>query len=180
FASGRGRDAPPLLLKAAQGLEPLDVRLARETYLEALFAALFAGRLALGGGAREVAEAAPAAPSPQQPTRAPDLLLDGLALVVTGGYAAGAPVLKRAGSALPSAAVSREEGRHWLWLSLADLAAGLLWDYGSWDLLSARRVTLARDAGALTALPFAATIRAGVHLWAGEFAAAAALAAEVE
>jgi hypothetical protein len=46
-------------------------------------------------------------------------------------------------------------------LSQADLAAGLLWDYGSWDLLSARRVKLARDAGALTALPFAVTIRAG-------------------
>jgi DNA-binding CsgD family transcriptional regulator len=180
FASRRGSDAPPLLLKAARSLELLDARLARETYLEALFAALFAGRLALGGGAREVAEAARAVPSPQQPARAPDLLLDGLALVVTEGYPAGAPVLKRAVSAFRSADVSREEGRHWLWLSQADLAAGLLWDYESWDLLSARRVKLARDAGALTALPFAATIRAGVHLWAGEFAAAATLVAEVE
>src|SRR5207247_907084 len=58
--------------------------------------------------------------------------------------------------------------------------AGLLWDYGSWDMLSARLVKLARDAGALTALPFAATLRAGVHLWAGEFTAAASLVAEVE
>jgi DNA-binding CsgD family transcriptional regulator len=89
-------------------------------------------------------------------------------------------VLKRAVSAFRRADVSREEELHWLWLSQADLAAGLLWDYESWDLLSARRVTLARDTGALTALPFAATIRAGVHLWAGEFAAAAALVAEVE
>jgi DNA-binding CsgD family transcriptional regulator len=89
-------------------------------------------------------------------------------------------VLKRAVSAFRSADVSREEGPRWLWLSLADLSAGLLWDYGSWELLSARRVKLARDAGALTVLPFAATIRAGVHLWAGEFASAAALVAEVE
>ena len=73
-------------------------------------------------------------------------------------------------SAFRGADVSREEGLGWLWLSQADLSAGLLWDYGSWDLLSARRVKLARDAGALTALPFAATIRAGMHLWAGEFA----------
>ena len=180
FASLRGRDAPPLLLKAAQSLELLDARLARETYLEALFAALFAGHLAVGGGAREVAEAARAAPSPRQPARAPDLLLDGLALVVTEGYPAGAPVLKQAVSAFRSADVSRQEGLRWLWLSLADLSAGLLWDYESWDLLSARRVKLARDTGALTALPFAATIRAGVHLWAGEFAAAATLVAEVE
>jgi len=90
------------------------------------------------------------------------------------------PVLMKAVSAFRSADVSREEGPHWLWLSLADLSAGLLWDYGSWELLSARRVKLARDAGALTVLPFAATIRAGVHLWAGEFAAAATLVAEVE
>jgi hypothetical protein len=180
FASRRSSDAPPLLLKAAQSLELLDARLARETYLEALFAALFAGRLALGGGAREIAEAARAAPTPQQPARAPDLLLDGLALVVTEGYPAGAPVLKRAVSAFLSTDVSGEEGLRWLWLSQADLIAGLLWDHGSWDLLSARRVKLTRDAGALTALPFAATIRAGVHLWTGEFAAAAALVAEVE
>jgi DNA-binding CsgD family transcriptional regulator len=177
FASRRSSDAPPLLLKAAKNLEPLDVRLARETYLEALFAALFAGRLAVGGGAREVAEAARAAPPPPPPPRAPDLLLDGLALVVTEGYPAGAPMLRRAVSAFCSMDISGEEGLRWGWQAYG---AGLLWDYGSWDLLSARRVTLARDAGALTALPFAATLRAGVHLWAGEFTAAASLVAEVE
>jgi hypothetical protein len=45
FAVNRGRDAPPLLLKAAKRLEPLDANVARDTYLEAIFAALFAGRL---------------------------------------------------------------------------------------------------------------------------------------
>src|SRR5580693_4750631 len=44
FASSRGSDIPPLLLTAARPFEPLDARLARETYLEALSAALFAGR----------------------------------------------------------------------------------------------------------------------------------------
>jgi DNA-binding CsgD family transcriptional regulator len=178
FASRRGSDAPPLLLKAAKSLELLDVRLARETYLEALFAALFAGRLALGGGVREVAEAARAAPPSPGAARASDLLLDGLALVITEGYPAGAPMLKQAASAFCGGDVSTEEGLGWLWL--ADRSAGLLWDYGSWDLLSARRVKLVRDAGALNALPFAATIRAGVHLWAGEFATAASLVAEVK
>jgi len=33
FASGLGSDAPPLLLKAAKRLEPLNLELARETYL---------------------------------------------------------------------------------------------------------------------------------------------------
>jgi hypothetical protein len=35
YASGPGSDAPPLLLKAARRLEPLDLDLARETYLDA-------------------------------------------------------------------------------------------------------------------------------------------------
>src|SRR6266568_3373839 len=99
FASSRGSDIPPLLLTAARLFEPLDARLARETYLEALSAALFAGRLATGSGLREVAEAARGAPPPPRPARAADLLLDGLALLATDGYPAGATVLKRAVSA---------------------------------------------------------------------------------
>jgi hypothetical protein len=79
FASSRGSDAPPLLVKAARQFEPLDARLARGTYLDALATATFAGRLALGGGMREAAEAARAAPPPPGPARPPDLLLDGLA-----------------------------------------------------------------------------------------------------
>jgi hypothetical protein len=59
-----------MLLKAARQFEPLDVQLARDTYLEALSAALFAGRLALGGGVLEVAQAARAAPRSPQPARA--------------------------------------------------------------------------------------------------------------
>ena len=50
FAQNRGRDAPLLLLQAARRLEPLDVRLSRDTYLDAWGAALFAGHLADAGG----------------------------------------------------------------------------------------------------------------------------------
>jgi DNA-binding CsgD family transcriptional regulator len=110
--------------------------------------------------------------------RALDLLLDGLTLVITDGYPVGAPTLKQAVSAFRSLNVGGEEGLLWLWQACH--GAGLLWDYGSWDLLSAHRIKLARDTGALTALPFAATTRAGVHLWAGEFTVAASLVAEVE
>src|ERR1700733_7979949 len=46
FALRRGSDAPPLLLQAAQRLQGLDDELARRTYLEALVAAIYAGRLA--------------------------------------------------------------------------------------------------------------------------------------
>jgi DNA-binding CsgD family transcriptional regulator len=178
FASSRGSDAPPLLLKAARQFEPLDPQLARETYLDALAAAIFAGRLALGGGVREVAEAARMAPPPPGPARGPDLLLDGVALLVTEGYPAGAPVLRQAVSAFRGTDVSREEGLRWLWL--ASYAAAIVWDYASWDVLSDRQITLARDAGALIALPIALYTHAGVHLFAGEFTEAASLVAQAE
>jgi DNA-binding CsgD family transcriptional regulator len=178
FESSRGSDAPPLLLKAARQFEPLDSRLARETYLDALAAAIFAGRLALGSGMREVAEAARAAPPPPGPVRGPDLLLDGLALLVTDGYPAAVPVLRRAVSAFRGMDVSTEERLRWLWLACH--AAGIVWDYEGWDVLSDRQVTLARDAGALIALPIAFNTRAGLHLFAGEFTEAASMVAQAE
>ena len=177
FASSPGNEAPQLLLKAAQQFYPLDARLARDTYLEALSAAVFGGRLASGGAALDVAEAVRAA-APSQTARAPDLLLDGLAQVITAGYTAGAPMLKQAVSAFRSEDASREEGLRWLWQVCH--AAGLLWDYKSWDVLSARRAELTRNAGALAALPIAYNTRVAVHLFAGEFASAASLVAEVE
>jgi DNA-binding CsgD family transcriptional regulator len=178
FSSSRGSDAPPLLLKAARQFEQLDPRLARETYLDALAAAQFAGRLALGGGVREVAEAALAAPPPPNPPRGPDLLLDGLALLVTEGYPAGAPMLRRAVSAFRGTDVSAEEELRWLWLACR--AALIVWDYDSWDVLSSRQVTLARDAGARIALPLALSTRSTAHLYAGEFTEAASMVGQAE
>jgi DNA-binding CsgD family transcriptional regulator len=178
FASFRGRDAETLLLKAARLFEPLDVRLARETYLDTLFAAVFADRLPPAGGLREAGETARAAPPPPQPARAPDLLLDGLVLLATDGYPAGAPVLKQAVTAFRSDEVSREEGLRWLWQ--ACYAAELVWDYGSWEVLSDRHVKLASKAGALIAMPIALNMRAFPHLFAGEFAAAASLITQLE
>ena len=178
FASSRGSDAPPLLLKAARQFEPLDVRLARETYLEALSAALFAGRLALGGGVREVAAAARAAPPAPRPARAPDLLLDGLALVITEGYPAAVPMLRQAVSAFRSEDISMQEQVRWLWVACH--AAIVVWDHETWHVLAARQVQLARDVGALAVLPMALTSLAAALLWPGDFAVAAALIAEAE
>jgi DNA-binding CsgD family transcriptional regulator len=176
FASSRGSDAPPLLLAAAKRLEPLDVGLARETYLEALSAAMYAGRFVAGSDLREAAHVARAAPSASQPPSAPDLLLDGLALLITEGYEAAAPTLKRALRAFSSEGISRQEALRWLWLACP--TAVRLWDDESWDFLSARYVQLARDAGALGVLPIALNQRAGLHVYKGEFAAAACLIEE--
>jgi DNA-binding CsgD family transcriptional regulator len=176
FVVSRGRDAPPLLLKAAKRLEPLDVTLARETYLDALSATLVAGRLASRGGVLEVAKAARDVPPASEPSRAADLLLDGLAVLIVEGYAAGAPILKRALSAFRSDDISKEEGIRWL--SLACRVAMNLFDAESWEVLSIRQVQLARDAGALSVLFIALRGRIGVHLHAGELAAAASLVEE--
>ena len=177
FALSPGRDAPPLLLKAAKRLEPLDERLARETYLEALSAVLFTGRLASPGSVLETARAVRAAPPASQPPRASDLLLDGLALLITEGYATGTPTLKSAVNAFRKDDMSAGEGHRWLWLA-AHVAASL-WDDEALDVLSARFVQLARDTGALSVLPLALTTRSGMHVLAGDFAMASSLAAEV-
>jgi hypothetical protein len=86
YAQERGSEAPKLLLRAARTLEVLDVRLSRDTYLEAWGAALFAGRLATGDSLLDdVSRAAATAPRPPDPPLPCDLLLDGLAMVFTKG-----------------------------------------------------------------------------------------------
>ncbi|MDT5201097.1 MAG: hypothetical protein QOH34_2619, partial [Mycobacterium sp.] len=175
-AFNRGSDAPPLLLKAARRLEQLDVRLARETYLEAISAAQYAGRFLTDGGLREVAEAARAAPQPSEPPGAADLLLDGLALLLTEGHAAAAATLKRAVSAFTSEGISKAVEERWLWIVWP--SAQILWDDEAWHKLTTRGVQLARDAGALAVLPIALQQRAGLQLYEGDFAAADALCEE--
>jgi DNA-binding CsgD family transcriptional regulator len=174
--SSRGSDAPPLLLRSAKRLEPLDPALARETYLEAFSAVLFAGRFASGSGALGVAQAARRAPRPSHPPAAVDLLLDGQALLITEGFAAGAPVLKRALSAFRSEVSPSEEQIRWL-LTAGRVALGL-WDDESCYVLSARQVELARAAGALTALALALGLHAAIRVYAGDVAAAEALGEE--
>jgi len=179
FAQRRGSDAPPLLLDAAERLQPLDIRLARETYLEALGAAVFAGRLGGRSGVREVATAARAAPPGPEPRRPIDLLLDGLATRFSEGYRAGVPALRTALQAFRREGLRREDDvLRWLWL--AWLLAGDLWDDEAWHELATRAVRLAREAGALTVLPFDLEYRAGVHVHAGEFASASALIEEAD
>jgi DNA-binding CsgD family transcriptional regulator/tetratricopeptide (TPR) repeat protein len=171
FGSSHGGDAPPLLLAAARELEPLDPVLARDTYLEALSAALFVGRLAGEVGVMEVAEAARAAPA--HTGRPQDLLLDGFALLITEGYAAGAPLLQRAVRAFRTEDLAPADAIRWLWL--ATHAAHDLWDDAGWEALCGRHLALARQAGALTVLPLVLSARIGLHLFAGELATAVTL-----
>jgi DNA-binding CsgD family transcriptional regulator len=174
FAEERGNEAPRLLLTAAKDFEPFDARRAREIYLEALSAALFAGRLAGAWGAREVAAAAQALPEPPMPPAASDLLLDGLARMITEGPATGTPAVREALRAFGSADNQADEEQRW-WRWLAGRAAGFIWDYEAWDSLTKRQIGAAREAGALAELPFALSTRVGVCLFGGDVAAASSL-----
>jgi DNA-binding CsgD family transcriptional regulator len=176
FASRRGSDAPWLLLRAAKRLEPLDVRLARDTYLDALSAARYAGSLADAIGLPEVAKAARAAVPPAH--RVPsDLLLDGFATRFTDGYAAAAPVLRRALKPFREGRISAEDELRWS--CLACRAALELWDDGMWDLLAMRQVELARDTGALTLFPIALSVLLAVNAFTEGLATAMSLSDEV-
>ncbi len=176
FVTSRGRDAPPLLLRAAKRLEPIDADLCRATYLDGLTAAMFVGALASpGGGTLDVARAAGTAPRPPRGVRAPDLLLDGLAANFNQGYAAGVPLLREA-LAVFGKGMSADEELRWLWLGTE--AALHLWDDDAWHALSSRYVELARASGALSELPLALSTRAYMLLFAGDLTAATSLVAE--
>jgi DNA-binding CsgD family transcriptional regulator/tetratricopeptide (TPR) repeat protein len=178
FARRRGSEDPQALLDAARQLASLEPDLARETYLEAMAAAIFAGRLAGRAGLGEVAQAARA---DLQPTAAPgptEQLVSGLSIRFTDGYAAGLAPLRQAMLAFAEPGGASGADLRWLWMACR--VAPALWEDDSWHRLTTRATSLARDAGALSVLPLALTYRAAVHVHAGEFAAAAELAAEAD
>jgi DNA-binding CsgD family transcriptional regulator/tetratricopeptide (TPR) repeat protein len=178
FASSAGSEAPALLLKAAKRIEPLDVTLARETYLDAWVAAFFAGGLARSGTIQEISRAARSAPPTASAPRPADLLLDALSVLVTDGRAAAAPLLSRALTVLADDATAREEGLRWGWL--ATHAAWALWDDQRWHQAVRRLLATVREAGLLDNLPvYLQTVGANAA-WRGDFATAGALIAEAD
>jgi DNA-binding CsgD family transcriptional regulator len=177
FSSGPGSDAPSLLLKAAGRLEPLNLDLARETYLDAWNAAMLVGYLASAGDLLEVSRAALALPPPAHPPRPADLLLDGLALLITDGLAAAGPVLRQATNAFASADIPAEELLRWGWM--ARMADQALWDQDGWRMTT-RLAQLAREAGALGQFPVLLNDMAMDAVFSGDFATAASLIEEAD
>ena len=175
FATSLGSDAPSLLLKAAKRLEPLDMDLARETYLNAWRAASLAGRLAGAGDMLEVSRAARSLPPPADPPRPIDLTLDGLARLVTDGPAAAGPLLRQAVHVFATGTISREEG---LWSGW--MAATVLWDADAARAIIMRQIQLGRAVGALEELPVNLIALAYDDAWRGDFEAAASLVVETD
>ncbi len=178
YSESRGSEAPALLLRAAKTLEPLDLTLSRETYLDAWSSALFAGKLASPTGLHDVSSEALAVPRPTGPARPSDLLLEGFSLAFTAGRSAAAPVLERAARGFAGPDVSVEEVLRWGWLATA--AAVMVWDFDTCLAVSARGVQLAREAGALTVLAVSANVTAQTVVLGGEFGRAASLVGEAD
>ncbi|MEV6638865.1 AAA family ATPase [Amycolatopsis sp. NPDC051371] len=176
FDQRRGSEAARLLLRAAAHLAPVDAGLARETYLEALGAAVWAGT-----GLTEAAEAACAAPPARVPPSAADLVLDALATRLTAGYQAAAPLLTSAVEAVQALDIATEDADRVLWL-LGNRAGGTIaaevLDFAAGRALAARQVQLARDTGALVQLQFALNFLANHELLAGDLAAAETMVEE--
>ena len=172
FASALGSDAPPLLLKAARQLEPFDLKLARETYLTAWGAAVFAG----GGMLPEICRAVRALPpSPGEP-RPLELLLDGLASLTTDGRGIATPTLQQAAEVLTDMPV--EDVLRLGWAARAGSAQ--VWDFEGMLAISVRQVQIVRDVGALAQLPIHLSQLGLVRAWMGDFAGAASLAVEID
>jgi DNA-binding CsgD family transcriptional regulator len=175
--SEHGNRALPLLLAAARRLEPVDAKLARETYLDALAAAMFAGRLAdgPGSGMRQVAEAMRQVRTPAAPTKS-DRLLQAIAGLYTDGYPAAAPGLLNTVRAFGREDLTIDEAVRFAWL--AACAATDLFDDANWDVLTRRHLDAIRGIGALSVLPVALTSRAIYDLYSGNLTEAASLVAE--
>ena len=164
FARTPGRETPSLLSAAAKRLEPLDPELARETHLEALWAALRSG----SAESTEVVEAAQAAtlPAEQEPARAIDLLLDGVLARLTQGYEPALPAVTRALAAFQAEGF-RRENLDWCWLA-CQLAMDF-WDDNACAAICTGLGRVARESGGLTILPLALNYSAAHQLHLGEF-----------
>jgi ATP/maltotriose-dependent transcriptional regulator MalT len=160
------------LLRAARQLEAFDLDLARETYLNAWGAAVLAGSDDL----LEISRAARALQPPTGEPRLSDLLLEGLALLVTEGHAAATQTLQRTTSAI--ADVTPEEVLRWGWMATG--AGAAVWDFEGMYAAAARTVRLVRETGALAHLPVPLAVLGAATVWRGDFAGATSLIAEAE
>jgi DNA-binding CsgD family transcriptional regulator len=181
FDQRRGTDAARLLLDSAKQLEPVDGAAARETYLDALTAAIWAS----GPDATDIvaltAAAGLSAPPAPRPPRAVDIVLDALATRSTEGFVPAHPLLARALGVVRDLRPGTDEAGRLLGLGGSRVSAVIatdLWDFVSARELAERQVRSARDAGAPVELQFALNVLATNEILSGNLASAADLIEE--
>ncbi len=178
FDQRQAVEAARLLTEAGARLDDLDADLARETYLEALAAAIWASGPEAPDILREVAEAARAASPAREPERSVDIVLDALVKRITEGYEAAVPLLARALEVIRSLDARGPDVGRMLWF-IGNRATGIIatevWDFDASRLFGEHQVKLARDTGALVQLQFALNFLASNYLLSGKTSAAGAL-----
>jgi DNA-binding CsgD family transcriptional regulator len=176
LASSRGNEAATLLLGAARRLEPVDIDLARETYLYAFTAALFGARLNTDVATSDVARAATATlPARNSNPTTSDLLLDAFC-ALTDNYEAAATRCRETLRRLCSDKMPTPEDMRWFWHGT--VLALELWDDGSARVLADRHIEVARATGALSELMLALSSGIPVLVFTGATAAAASAVVE--
>lgn len=177
YALRRDRSAPRQLLRAAQALEQHDQALARDTYMEALSAAVYAGRLGEPGAVAEVASAILAATEADDSDRPQDLILRGQALLSAEGQAAALSTVRRAVQAFLDQPAD-PSALHWMWFG--GRAAQDIWDAEGMRTLAERQVRLAEAGGFLTVLPMALSLLMVVRTFDGDLDAAEAICDDID
>ena len=174
FAAGDLATATSVLLETAAMIGPDDVRLRRDTLLQA-FGAQLASRRAVGMA--DVLRAIRSSPlAPESAATPGDLLLDGLAAVAERCFADGVRLLRQAvapvtgGQPMPDEAPQR--------FLAVRLAIAELYDDSAWRELAVGWVSRARDRGAPVALVVGLACQAFSQLTEGRFGAAEATLAE--
>jgi len=171
---GNLREAPESMLRAASGLEAIDIHFATMTYISALGAATLADVFGRGAGIVEIAERALQCPQPEVPATL-DWLRRGLSQVTIDGPAVAEPALRRALDMTEANPTGAEASQ---WLGFLIGAAVLLWDDDAHRDLVMMQVQAAREVGSLAMLPTALNGLAQLHVFEGDLGAAASAVAE--
>lgn len=163
FWQGKATEAAGVLAAASRALA-CDVRLARDTMLQALRAAIWSGPAQTAKIAHEAQSLPGKAGSPPAVS---DLLLDGYVARFTKGYQPAIAPFRAAIAALLADDLDPATGLRWFGLGAA--AASSLWDDQAIFDISERWVRVARALGALADLPLALAFLAISDWLAGRF-----------
>ena len=163
----RHKDVPVILLDAATRVEPADVSVIRKILFDALQAAIVARQYTAGTTLEQVAHAVLGAPrDPNRPASGNDLLLDGFATRIAGGYADAVPLLRAAVAML----FTDETAAH------VDIPATILgwfaaddvWDEQGRRAMFERAQAIERRQGALGAMRITLAGLSTSQAWAGQ------------
>jgi DNA-binding CsgD family transcriptional regulator len=163
--------APALLYEAATALRPLDLALARDTFLEALEGCVIAGQFTDGINPAKIARAALSAiPTFDEHRRTADALLEGMAHLFLSEFDSAVKVLRKAAPALRTGAITRDQMSSWFNIGL--VFANELFDDETYNAWVQRVESHARADGALIVLQIVLLGRAKGETRAGSFLSA--------